>query len=100
MTDQTWICSDQGVHYTARAYRDKLAELGVRQSMSHRPAAGGNAPIGSLWGRLKEQTGPTAHLTPSQAIQTVDDCIHYHNDKRGQARLGWTPTEYETTLTT
>ncbi|AGH40594.1 IS3 family transposase [Bifidobacterium thermophilum] len=26
VTDQTWICSDQGVHYTARAYRDKLAD--------------------------------------------------------------------------
>lgn len=100
MTDQTWICSDQGVHYTARAYRDKLAELGVRQSMSHRACCWDNAPIGSLWGRLKEQTGPTAHLTPSQVTQTVDDYIHYYNEKRGQARLGWTPTEYETTLTT
>ncbi|MGG6303848.1 IS3 family transposase [Bifidobacterium thermophilum] len=45
----------------------------------------------SFWGHLKEQTGPTAHLTPSQATQTVDDYIHYYNEKRGQARLGWTP---------
>ena len=56
--------------------------------MSHRASCWDNAPIESFWGRLKEQTGPTAHLTPNQAIQTVDDYIHYHNEKRGQARLG------------
>lgn len=59
-----------------------------------------NVPIESFWGLLKEQTGPTAHLTPSQVTQTVDDCIHYYNEKRGQARLGWeTPMEYGTAPT-
>lgn len=95
----TWICSDQGTHYTARAYRDKLAELGVNQSMSRRACCWDNAPIESFWGRLKEQTGPTSHLTPEEITQMVNDYIDYYNNQRGQARLGWkTPTEYEATL--
>jgi hypothetical protein len=64
LPDDIWACSDQGVHYTARAYRDKLRELGIRQSMSRRACCWDNACIGSFWGRMEEQMGDTAHLPP------------------------------------
>lgn len=95
LTPETWICSDQGVHYTALAYRAKLAELGVRQSMSKKACCWDNSPIESFWGRLKEQIGPTKDKRPQELEHIIDEYIHYYNHGRGQARLGWkTPKEY------
>ena len=51
-------CSDQGVHYTAHAYRAKLKELRLAQSMSRRACCRDNAPIESFRGRMKEEIGP------------------------------------------
>ena len=62
LPDDIRACSDQGVHYAARACRDKLREPGIRQSMSRRACSWDNACIGSFWGRMKEQMGDTAHL--------------------------------------
>ena len=94
-----WACSDQGTHYTARAYRDKLAELGINQSMSRKACCWDNAPIESFWGRMKEQIGPTEHLPHNEIAALVDDYIDYYNNERGQERLGWlTPAEYAAKL--
>lgn len=90
-----WAGGDQGVHCTARAYGEKLAELGIRQSMSRKACCWDNAPIESFWGRMKEQIGTTENLTHGQVVKLVDDYIEYYNNERGQARLGWlTPVEY------
>ena len=99
LPDDIWACSDQGVHYTARAYREKLAELGINQSMSRRACCWDNAPIESFWGRMKSQIGPTENLTHKEIEALVDDYIDYYNNERGQERLGWlTPTEYAAKL--
>jgi len=99
LPDDVWACSDQGVHYTARAYREKLAELGINQSMSRRACCWDNAPIESFWGRMKEQIGPTDKLSHAEIAALVDDYIDYYNNERGQARLGWlTPMEYAAAL--
>ena len=91
--------SDQGVHYTARAYRDKLRELGIRQSMSRRACCYDNSPIESFWGRMKEQIGKTKHLPADEVIELVNEYIYYYNNLRGQARLQWrTPIEHEAYL--
>lgn len=96
-----YACSDQGVHYTALAYRKKLRELGISQSMSRRGCCWDNAPIESFWGRLKEQIGPTRKLTAKEIIDKVDRYIDYYNNIRGQKRLGWmTPNEYLHTIKT
>lgn len=95
----TWECSDQGVHYTARAYREKLGRLGINQSMSRRACCWDNAPIESFWGTMKGQIGPTAGLTHEEVSELVDEYIDYYNNERGQERLGWlTPKEYAATL--
>lgn len=91
--------SDRGVHYTATAYRVKLSELGIRQSMSRRGCCYDNAPIESFWGRMKEQIGPTKHKSAKEVIELVENYVYYYNNCRGQARLGWkTPVEYESAL--
>ena len=99
VTGDTWVCSDQGVHYTAKAYRDKLAELGVRQSMSRKACCLDNAPIESFWATMKRQFGPTDHLNHEEISALVDEYVDYYNNERGQERLGWlTPAEYARTL--
>ena len=91
-----FACSDQGSQYTAAAYRAKLKELGINQSMSRRACCWDNSPIESFWSRLKDEIGPTEHLTHEEIVDLVDKYIDYYNNERGQARLGWlTPKEYE-----
>ena len=95
LPEDIWSCSDQGVHYTARAFREKLEELGIGQSMSRRACCLDNAPIESFWGRMKTQLGPTERMTHDEIVKLVDDYVDYYNHERGQARLGWlTPEEY------
>ena len=99
LPNDIWACSDQGAHYTARAYRDKLSELGINQSMSRRACCWDNAPIESFWGRMKEQIVLTADMTHNEIIALVDDYIDYYNNERGQKRLNWlSPVEYAATL--
>ena len=99
LPDGIWACSDQGVHYTARAYRDKLEELGISQSMSRKACCWDNAPIESFWGRMKEQIGDTSQMSHEEIVTLVDDYIDYYNNERGQARLDWlTPMEYAAKL--
>ena len=95
-----FACSDQGVHYTAQAYREKLAELGINQSMSRKACCWDNAPIESFWSRLKFAIGSTDNLTHTEIVKRIDDFIDYYNNERGQARLGWlAPKEYAQKLT-
>lgn len=99
LPDGIWACSGQGVHYTARAYRDKLEELGISQSMSRKACCWDNAPIESFWGRMKEQIGDTSQMSHEEIVALVDDYIDYYNNERGQARLDWlTPMEYAAKL--
>ena len=99
LPDDIWACSDQGVHYTARAYRDKLAELGINQSMSRKACCWDNAPIESFWGRMKEQIPATDGMAHDEIAALVDEYVDYYNNERGQARLGWlTPVEYAAKL--
>jgi transposase InsO family protein len=99
LPDDIWSCSDQGVHYTARAFRDKLRELGINQSMSRKACCWDNAPIESFWSRLKGQIGETKNKTHEEIVEMVKEYVHYYNYCRGQERLGWmTPKEYAAKL--
>lgn len=94
-----WACSDRGAHCTARAYREKLAELGINRSMSRKACCWDNAPIESFWGRTKEQIPATNGMSHAEIAALVDDYVDYYNNERGQARLGWlTPGEYAAKL--
>lgn len=87
--------SDQGAHYTARAYREKLAELEINQSMSRRACCWDNACVESFFGRMKSQIAPTNKCTFKEVCVIIDEYMDYYNNYRGQARLDWlTPKEY------
>ena len=91
--------SDQGAHYTARAYREKLAELGIGQSMSRKACCWDNACIESFFGRMKSQIGVTDSYSFEEVCAIIDEYVDYYNNHRGQARLGWlTPKEYANKL--
>lgn len=93
------IHSDQGTHYTALAFREKIAELGLLQSMSRRACCWDNASMESWFGRMKEQIGPTYNLSTKEVRDRVAEYVEYYRYNRGQARLGWlTPSEYAETL--
>ena len=95
MGDNFWVCSDQGVHYTSKIYKQKLKELGCHQSMSRRACCWDNAPIESFWGRMKTEIGPTKNLSFKQITSLVDSYMAYYNTERGQEALGGlSPWEY------
>lgn len=48
------IHSDQGMHFTHFAYRKKLKENGILQSMSRRGNCLDNAPVESFFGHIKD----------------------------------------------
>lgn len=92
---ETFAQSDQGIHYTARSYREKLQELGIQQSMSKKACCSDNAPIESFWGRMKEQIGATNGMSHKEIVPLIDNYVDYYNNERGQERLGWhSPKEY------
>lgn len=87
--------SDRGRQYTARAFREKLNEMGLLQSMSRKACCWDNACMKSWFGRMKESMGSTRGLTFKEVSKRVDDYIEHYNYHRGQKRLGWkTPKEY------
>ena len=91
--------SDRGCHYTARAFREKLDELGLLQSMSRKACCWDNASMESWFGRMKEVMGSTHNLSFEEVRKRVDSYIEYYNYHRGQKRLGWnTPKEYAAKL--
>lgn len=49
------VHSDQGVHYTAKRYRELIKCLGITQSMSRRGNCWDNAPMESFFGHMKDE---------------------------------------------
>ncbi|WP_416192206.1 IS3 family transposase [Neisseria sp. CCUG12390] len=72
--------SDQGVLYRTEAYRTKLAERGIVQSMSRKGNCWDNAPMERFFGTLKEESfHQEGALSVAELTQVIDDYIHYYN---------------------
>lgn len=85
--------SDRGVQYAATAYRDRLAELGIRQSMSRKGDPYDNAVAENFFSCLKCEL---IHLrrfdTRSAAQAAVFSYIEaFYNTVRPHSALGWIP---------
>lgn len=85
------IHSDQGVHYTNKAYVDMLKDLKVMQSMSRKGNCWDNAKAESFFSHLKCET---IHLMKKR-IQGFDDVkeiveeyMDYYTNQRPQKTLG------------
>lgn len=96
----TLLHSDQGSIYTAKEYRKRLKENGIRQSMSRRGNCWDNACNERFFGTLKVESGfndllKTGLLSYKKTEELIDNFINYYNNERIQKKLGWkTPSEF------
>ena len=87
--------SDRGFQYTNRAFRTKLEEAGMTQSMSRVAKCIDNGPMEGFWGIIKRERYYGKKFTSRTAlISMIENYIDYYNNKRLQRNLGvLTPIE-------
>jgi len=88
--------SDQGWHYQHSQYRHKLAEQGVKQSMSRKGNCLDNAAMESFFGTLKSEFFyPQRFKSVEELKSGLDEYIHYYNHDRIKLKLnGMSPVKY------
>ncbi|WP_244147848.1 IS3 family transposase [Vreelandella zhanjiangensis] len=88
--------SDQGWQYQMPAYRRKLAEYGVIQSMSRKENCLDNAAIESFFGTLKSEYFYLNRFDNIEQLQAgIRRYIHYYNYERIKIKLkGLSPVQY------
>ncbi|WP_425048964.1 IS3 family transposase [Pseudomonas juntendi] len=88
--------SDQGWHYQHSQYRHKLAEQGVKQSMSRKGNCLDNAAMESFFGTLKSEFFyPQRFKSVEELKAGLDEYIHYYNHDRIKLKLnGMSPVKY------
>lgn len=88
--------SDQGWQYQMPAYRRKLAEYGVIQSMSRKGNCLDNAAIESFFGTLKSEYFYLNQFDTTEQLQAgIRHYIHYYNHERIKTKLkGLSPVQY------
>lgn len=89
------VHSDQGFHYTHFAYRKKLDEHLVVQSMSRKGNCLDNAPIESFFGLIKDHLDLKNCKNIEDVRKEVTEKIKYYNCVRPQLGLNkMPPSEY------
>jgi len=90
--------TDRGATYSARGYRERMAEAGIRASMSGRKSAYDNAVAESFFSNLKnELIHHFSFRTRDEARSAIFDYIElFYNRKRIHQSLGYrTPAQVE-----
>ena len=87
--DTTIIHSDQGCHYTSKAFIQKLRDNDFVQSMSRKGNCWDNAPQESFFGHMKDEIKYEIALmkTFDEVKAKIDDWIDYYNNDRYQWEL-------------
>lgn len=85
------VHSDRGSQYCAHAYRQQLADAGLRCSMSRKGNCYDNAPIESFWGSLKnELVHHRRYNCRAEAAASLREYIEiFYNRQRRQKRLDY-----------
>ncbi|PLS30452.1 integrase core domain-containing protein, partial [Bifidobacterium margollesii] len=88
--------SDMGWQYQHRWWRDRLAELGIRQSMSRKGDCIDNAATEQVFGHLKDEFYTGREFASYEEFETgLNEYIIHWNTRRRQRRLeGRTPEEF------
>lgn len=88
--------SDQGWQYRQLAYRKRLEEMGLAQSMSRKATCLDNACMEGFFGHLKDEFYRGRSFESFESFkEQIDAYIVYWNTRRYQARLnGMAPVEY------
>ena len=94
--------SDRGYQYTSKAFKKKLDDAGMIQSMSRVSRCIDNGPMEAFWGMLKSEMYYLKRFHSYEELkQAVIDYIEYYNGSRYQKRLNcMTPLEYRHYLQT
>lgn len=97
LDNETIVHSDQGCHYTSRAFIKALGDASFVRSMSGKGNCWDNAPQESFFGHMKDEVADkiSKHSSFSEIKDTVDDWIDYYNNDRYQwDLLKLSPREY------
>lgn len=87
--------SDMGWQYQHAWWRQRLAAMGVVQSMSRKGNCLDNAPTEGLFGHLKDELWRGRRMTFRQLKREMTAYMDHWNNRRRQKRLqGHTPVEY------
>ena len=97
LDDQTIVHSDQGCHYTSKAFIRALKEANIVQSMSAKGVCWDNAPQESFFGHMKDEVATEISKCENfkSVKEVVDDWMDYYNNDRYQwDLLKLSPKEY------
>ena len=103
LDDTTIVHSDQGCHYTSKAFIQKLKDNDFIQSMSRRGNCWDNAPQESFFGHMKDEIKYEIAMMKSfdDVRAKLDDWIDYYNNDRYQWELAkLSPKEFYQYTTT
>ena len=91
--------SDQGILYFTDEFQEKVAEMGLVQSMSKRGNCWDNAPQESFFGHFKDECG-YGGCASFEELRTMIDAYawYYNNERRQWDRKRMTPVQYEAYL--
>jgi putative transposase len=81
--------SDQGVQYSAKIFRDKLALLNITQSMSRRGNCWDNAVMERFFRSLKtERLNNITFINHASVVNEVENYIRFYNYKSRPSSIG------------
>ena len=103
LDDTVIIHSDQGCHYTSKAFIQKLRDNNFVQSMSAKGCCWDNAPQESFFGHMKDEIRHeiAKMKTFGEVKAKIDDWIDYYNNDRYQWDLEkLSPAEFYRYVTT
>ena len=103
LDDTTIVHSDQGCHYTSKAFIKALQDNHFVQSMSRKGNCWDNAPQESFFGHMKDEIKYEIAMmkTFAEVKAKIDDWIDYYNSDRYQwDLLKLSPKEYYEYVTT
>ena len=89
---------DQGSQYTSHEFREELASLGIKQSMSRKGNCWDNAVMERFFLSLKmERVWRRDYANHAEAIRDITEYIvGFYNNERLHSKLGYLPpTVYE-----
>ncbi|WP_425379281.1 IS3 family transposase [Spiroplasma endosymbiont of Polydrusus pterygomalis] len=90
------INSDQGIHFTSKAYEKLLKKHGINISMSRRGNCLDNSPIENQFSILKNENSELSHCKNILEVKNiVDNYIIHYNEKRKILNLKMPPLQYE-----
>lgn len=95
-TQDALLHSDQGILYMTTEFQDKVAEMGMTQSMSKRGNCWDNAPQESFFSMFKQETS----YRDCKTFEELEDLVnrysdYYNNDRHQWDRKQMTPAAYE-----